>query len=389
MKRINACIGGIVIALALALTACEGPTGPQGDPGPDINIEITIEGGGTGSEDIEGVITQALTGISGAGPYNITVKGVNVGNDAAVKNLIYGIVAGLDEAGLTGDIKLTFYYNSGNSADPENCKGAMWGYVSGIPDESKARYIEITLPDTVKTITSGVSGAGAFTGWSKLETVNAPAVTTVGAYAFQSCTSLQTVNFSAAATSVGNYAFYVASGAVNSLASISLPAATSIGNYAFQYRTALATVTAASVQTVGFYAFSDCTGLTSVTLTNAQTIGSSTFYGCTGLTSVNLSSVQSIGQYAFRSTGPTALTVTMGAVPPTLEIGMFTGVSSPGKSVTVKRPSGSTAAYGASPGNTTDDIWGNGFRGRGWNGTNCINDSNYANGYVTLTIQDS
>ncbi|MDR1900494.1 MAG: hypothetical protein LBQ55_10830 [Treponema sp.] len=34
MKRINARIGGIVIALALALTACEGPTGPAGAQGP-------------------------------------------------------------------------------------------------------------------------------------------------------------------------------------------------------------------------------------------------------------------------------------------------------------------------------------------------------------------
>ncbi|MDR1932224.1 MAG: hypothetical protein LBQ57_05295 [Spirochaetales bacterium] len=47
-----------------------------------------------GSEDIEGAITQAISGISDPGPYTVTVKGINVSNDAVIKNLIYGIVAG-------------------------------------------------------------------------------------------------------------------------------------------------------------------------------------------------------------------------------------------------------------------------------------------------------
>jgi hypothetical protein len=60
---------------------------------------------------------------------------------------------------------------------------------------------------------------------------------------------------------------------------------------------------------------------------------------------------------------------------------------SPGKSVTVKVPSGATG-YGTVPfdnGDTSADNWGNAFRGKGWDGTSYLTGT--VNGNITLTIE--
>lgn len=77
------------------------------------------------------------------------------------------------------------------------------------------------------------------------------------------------------------------------LASINLPSSiTSIGANAFQYCTSLTSFTLPnSVQTLGEYAFSDCTGLTSFsfgTVPGITTIPIGCFSGCTGLTSIKI-----------------------------------------------------------------------------------------------------
>ena len=69
---------------------------------------------------------------------------------------------------------------------------------------------------------------------------------------------------------------------------------TSIGDYAFRSCTGLTSVTIGNgVTSIGGYAFEDCSGLTSVTIGNSVTrIGYSAFYGCSGLKTVyNLSSL--------------------------------------------------------------------------------------------------
>ena len=97
-------------------------------------------------------------------------------------------------------------------------------------------------------------------------------VKTVGGYAFYSCFSLTSVNFSKA-TSIGNYAFY----SCFNLTSVNFPAATSIS----------------------FYAFYNCANLTSVNFPAATYIGSSAFYKCSSLTSVNFPAATYIGNHAF------------------------------------------------------------------------------------------
>ena len=78
---------------------------------------------------------------------------------------------------------------------------------------------------------------------------------------------------------------------------------TSIGNYAFSSCSGLTSVTIPnSVTSIGYSAFSNCSGLTSVTIPNSVTrIGTGAFYYCSGLTSVTIpNSVTTIGNEAFR-----------------------------------------------------------------------------------------
>jgi hypothetical protein len=101
---------------------------------------------------------------------------------------------------------------------------------------------------------------------------------------------------------------------------------------------------------------------------------------------VSLPAVTTIGANAFAFTGTAkALTITLGDTAPTLGIEMFSGVTTGTKQVTVEVPAGATGD-GSSPANTTENNWGNAFRGRGWNGTNYLFDS--VNSRINLTITE-
>jgi hypothetical protein len=234
----------ILAAVVLVFTGCEGPAGPQGAKGDDGGTVINL-GPFTGSAsagDISAAIAAALAGKTGSGPYTVTVTGVDLTNDADLKNLYYGIADGI----ASGDINL----------DLSACTG--WGIsYSAVPAVAKARYVSLILPATVKDIGSGSTGTGAFAGFTGLASVTASGVTTVGNFAFQSCTSLMTVT---------------------------LPVATSFGNSTFNGCTSLATVSLPAATSFGGSTFSGCTSLATVTLGAATpTIGGSTFYS-TGTT---------------------------------------------------------------------------------------------------------
>ena len=145
--------------------------------------------------------------------------------------------------------------------------------------------------------------------------------------------SIQSISLSEGMTSIGNYAFY----SCTRLTAINIPeSVTSIGNYAFYSCTRLTAITIPEgVTSIGWNAFSDCTILTAITVaegnavydsrggcnaiieTNSNTliagcsatiipegvtsIGLYAFYACSGLTAITLpESVTSIGDYAFQ-----------------------------------------------------------------------------------------
>jgi len=126
-------------------------------------------------------------------------------------------------------------------------------------------------------------------------------ITTISSNAFQSCTSLTSINIPSGVTSIGSSAFYGCS----SLTSVTIPnGVSSIGSQAFQSCTNLIDITIpSSVTSIGQMAFQSCTSLTSVTIPSGVTnIENSTFAYCSNLTNITIpSSVTSFGTSAFQN----------------------------------------------------------------------------------------
>ncbi len=140
----------------------------------------------------------------------------------------------------------------------------------------------VTIPEGVKTI------VGAFLGNSALKEVTIPeGVTTVGAYSFSSCMSLEKVNYSSTVTSIGERAF----SKCTSLEEILIPdSVTEIGDLAYMYCYSAKTITFSSAITaIPNSAFISCSALTSVEIpSNITSIGNNAFSRCKKLTSVTI-----------------------------------------------------------------------------------------------------
>jgi len=170
---------------------------------------------------------------------------------------------------------------------------------------NKAKTVLIQFPankSEIYTIPSGVTSIGnyAFFSCSGLISVTIPSgVTSIGNYAFSGCSGLTSVTIPSGVTSIGNYAFSGCSG----LTSVTISSGVrSIGNYAFSGCSGLTSFIIPSVvRSIGEYAFSGCSGLTSVIIPNSVTnIGGGAFYNCSGLTSISIgNNVTNIGSDAF------------------------------------------------------------------------------------------
>ncbi|MBO6263058.1 MAG: leucine-rich repeat domain-containing protein, partial [Clostridia bacterium] len=179
---------------------------------------------------------------------------------------------------------------------------------------------EIKIPNSVFSI-----GVKAFNGWAcdtlvldSEELVNitnyafygarikhlviGEQVKTIGQYAFDACTELETVVFKGATAITGGYAFR----GNTSLKSVVFedPDADMSGSYIFKDCTSLESFTfPANMTNIPTYLFEGCTALTSVTIgENIDLVGNYAFKDCLNLKSIYIpASVMTMGQGAFRN----------------------------------------------------------------------------------------
>ena len=268
----------------------------------------------------------------------------------------------------------------------------------------KNRIISIVLPTAATSIAGGSIPNPTFKNFSNLKSING-AVTTIGSYAFYSCstlqnagfpqttsigydafldcTSLQSVSFSASAQLIGisnsgndnpfGRCISLTSFTLNDTGDLSViengralvrnetvliayPSAsgtitmntiTSIDNGAFEGCTGLTSVTFSQATSIGNSAFINCTNLLNASFPQVTTIGYMVFYRCSSLQSLNIPQVTSIGSDAFSYNETTTLSITMGSAAPTLGDEMFSDITA-AKTVTVKIPTGATGYSPAS-----------------------------------------
>ena len=165
-------------------------------------------------------------------------------------------------------------------------------------DQITYRYDTETGEATVNDADESISGNAVIPGTIEVEGKEY-AVTFIGDYAFELCTSLTQITIPEGVTSIGDFAFYDCYG----LTQIAIPeGVTSIGDHAFSGCSSLTEVAIPEgVTSIGDYAFSGCSSLTQITIPEGVTsIGDFAFYDCYGLTQIAIpGSVASIGDYAF------------------------------------------------------------------------------------------
>jgi len=222
------------------------------------------------------------------------------------------------------------FYNIINSNEVEvTYQESSWSY-------NTDRYSgEMTIPSSVycngKTYPVTTIGKYAFRSCSGLTSITIPnSVTTIGNSAFNRCTQLSSIQMPNSVTNIGYYAFdntawynsqsegpvyiglvfYRYKGTMPDGTSITIKDGTlGIAGDAFEGCSGLTSINIPnSVTTISAYAFEGCSGLTTINNSNSIiTIGNYAFYGCSSLTSIDfMNSVTTIGAYAFY--GCTSLT---------------------------------------------------------------------------------
>jgi hypothetical protein len=176
----------------------------------------------------------------GSGAYAARVAGANLSDSADLADLYNGFAAAIPTTGTSPD-----YTGGLISLDLSAC-AASDGTITGVntstlPQATCARFVAITLPDTVTTLVRDGSisaGVGPFGRFANLQSITANGVTEIGMSAFKYSVKLPTVSFPLA-TQIGNNAFDECA----ALTTVSLPAANTIGSSAFAYCAALTDLT--------------------------------------------------------------------------------------------------------------------------------------------------
>lgn len=161
----------------------------------------------------------------------------------------------------------------------------------------QTKVVEISIPNSVKEI-----GDKAFYNCHTMTCVTVGnSIESIGDYAFYYCINLTRINITDLASwssitfsdSFSNPCYYTHKLFLNGeeVKDLLIPnSVTSIGNYAFCSCTGITSVTFPnSVTSIGQSAFSGCSGLTSINIPNSvNSIGKCVFSGCSGLTSITV-----------------------------------------------------------------------------------------------------
>jgi len=206
---------------------------------------------------------------------------------------------------------------------------------SKVKDEEGNVYTVTSIADNAFYCTESVAS-----GFSpNITSVVIPdSVTSIGAYAFNRCTNLTSIDLSSVET-IGNSAFgeissiekviiddinnyvgksygssldnplslaenvYISTDLENPVTSITVPnTVTSLESQCFSGCKWLKSISIPdTVKIIKYSAFSGCTELTSINLSGVETIEAYAFNNCIGLTSIVLSNVKTVGDYAFNN----------------------------------------------------------------------------------------